>query len=609
MKKRFLSFALAMTIVFSCVMVLSAPQTALAAGDLPANIYMEKGIMIHKSDGTLWWLFKTWDEGYVYRSLKVADSVKQYVGDGYILKNDGALWRCDFLTPNNSQKIADNVRSAALGPDSTLILLYVKNDNTLWGKGEKQFIGVPGAKVDEYGRVIDFTKIMDGVADVHFGRQADGSYYSVILKTDSSLWLRNYEAFGTQDGIGLTLFSGPWKLLDDVASITHNAPLLALKKDGSLWEIMDSWTHNWTHDDTTSINLTGGQQRDYYTGELDESQTNSIWIKKPVKQLEDVVDFSGNIYANAGVKKDGSLWTWGDNQYGILGDGNSISDYPERIMQSPVKAKIEDVYKVAFGSDAGLAVKKDGSVWGWGNDTMWRAFGFEYKQGALIRNDSPPEGQIVSITTPVKLADSIDALIAMYKPYGSSIEYVGLETASAWAKGDISKAIAKGIVPDDLQSNYTKNITRGEFCRMAVRLIEMKTGKSIDAYLAEKGLSINSGAFTDTQDKSILAANALNIVTGIGGNKFNPNGEITREQAATMLMRVSASFGYDMSNWGDASFYADSNKFSSWAVDGIAYAANAGIMGGIGDNKFDPQGKYTREQAIVTMLRMSIEIN
>jgi hypothetical protein len=50
--------------------------------------------------------------------------------------------------------------------------------------------------------------------------------------------------------------------------------------------------------------------------------------------------------------------------------------------------------------------------------------------------------------------------------------------------------------------------------------------------------------------------------------------------------------------------FADSALISDWAVDGVGSAQASGIVGGIGDNMFDPQGDYTREQSIVTMMRL-----
>ncbi|MDR0838008.1 MAG: S-layer homology domain-containing protein [Oscillospiraceae bacterium] len=52
-----------------------------------------------------------------------------------------------------------------------------------------------------------------------------------------------------------------------------------------------------------------------------------------------------------------------------------------------------------------------------------------------------------------------------------------------------------------------------------------------------------------------------------------------------------------------AATFADNAKISSWAVEQVGQVQAAGIMSGIEDNKFAPKGPYTREQSIITILR------
>ena len=174
-----------------------------------------------------------------------------------------------------------------------------------------------------------------------------------------------------------------------------------------------------------------------------------------------------------------------------------------------------------------------------------------------------------------------------------------LDSASDWAKEGITAAIGKGFVPTDIQGSYTNVITRQEFCRMAVKWVEYATGKNIDAVLSEKGLSRDPNAFSDTSDPDILAAFALGITSGTGGGQFTPNGEFSREQAATMIMNTCRAIGADVSN-PPASDFVDMNSAAGWAVDGINFVRANGIMQGTGDDNFSPKANYTREQSIIT---------
>ena len=174
-----------------------------------------------------------------------------------------------------------------------------------------------------------------------------------------------------------------------------------------------------------------------------------------------------------------------------------------------------------------------------------------------------------------------------------------ITTASSWAMEGINAAISKGFVPEDIQDNYRSIITREEFCRMALSFVEYKTGKSIDTILAEKGLTRDPSAFSDTSDSDILAAYALGITNGTGNGRFTPNGQFTREQAATMVRNTCKAAGMDVSNINSAGF-TDISTASSWAVEGINFCFANGIMIGTGDNKFSPKAAYTREQSIMT---------
>ena len=174
-----------------------------------------------------------------------------------------------------------------------------------------------------------------------------------------------------------------------------------------------------------------------------------------------------------------------------------------------------------------------------------------------------------------------------------------LDTSAAWARDGIVDAIGKGYVPGELQNDYTKVITRAEFCRMAINWVEFVTDKDIDAILSERGLPRDQGAFSDTNDPDILAAFALGITSGVGNNEFSPNGAFNREQAATMIMNACRAIGADTDD-PPASGFADLDKAAGWARAGIDFVRAYGIMQGMGNDSFSPKSEFTREQSIIT---------
>jgi hypothetical protein len=108
--------------------------------------------------------------------------------------------------------------------------------------------------------------------------------------------------------------------------------------------------------------------------------------------------------------------------------------------------------------------------------------------------------------------------------------------------------------------------------------------------------------FSDTSDPNVEKMAALGVVNGTGADKFSPNSNLTREQAATMLSRLAEVLGKPFVR--SASTFADNSAISNWAYDAVCQVQANGIMNGVGDNKFSPKGNYTREQSIITMVRM-----
>ena len=164
-------------------------------------------------------------------------------------------------------------------------------------------------------------------------------------------------------------------------------------------------------------------------------------------------------------------------------------------------------------------------------------------------------------------------------------------TPSPWALDQVNAAIAQGLVPKNLQSNYTQATTRAEFCVLAVALYE-----------AIKGGIAGRITFSDTKDVNVEKAAFVGIVNGVGNNKFDPNSQLTREMAAVMLSNLANALGQPFPK--QAATFADRNAAASWALEGIGSVQAAGIMSGTGNNMFSPKQPYTREQSITTIMRV-----
>jgi hypothetical protein len=167
-----------------------------------------------------------------------------------------------------------------------------------------------------------------------------------------------------------------------------------------------------------------------------------------------------------------------------------------------------------------------------------------------------------------------------------------LSTASGWAHDIITEAYTKNLIPEELQDGYTDNITRAEFCALAVALYENVTGEEIAG--REK--------FTDTDDINVEKAAYIKVVNGMGDGAFAPDAGLTREQAATMLARLADAVGKPLAK--QAADFADNGDISLWAADAVGQMQATRIMQGVGGNRFAPKDSYTREQSIITILRL-----
>jgi len=175
---------------------------------------------------------------------------------------------------------------------------------------------------------------------------------------------------------------------------------------------------------------------------------------------------------------------------------------------------------------------------------------------------------------------------------GSGVGSGSAYGSSPWATSMIELAIATGLVPTQLRSNYTADITRAEFSALVVTLYETLNAREIT----------ERAEFSDTSDVYVQKAAAMGFVNGVGGNRFNPDGLLTREEAAVIIVRLATELGWDLPQRD--MLFADHSQISIWALTAVGQVHAAGIMSGVAENTFAPKSQVTREQSIVLIFRM-----
>jgi alpha-tubulin suppressor-like RCC1 family protein len=464
-------------------------------------------------------------------------------------------------------------------------------------------------------------KVMDGT---RFKSIAVGFTFSLAIDTSGGLWawgnnINSELGIGRVGGtrIAPTRVKSDTRFTSIAAEGWHS---LAIDEDGGLW----AWGSNQegqlgdgtTQRRNTPIKIKDGTRfrgiaaSSFYSLAIDENGDvwawgNWSWNRKdgdgkvsvvttPTKINEgyNFTSITTSKVHSLAIDNRGELWGWGYNFYGQLGIGKN---YDWKTEPTKIQGGTRFV-SVSAGHDHSIALDRSGNIWAWGENVCG-----QIGDGTVTLYTSAGNGLLTMSADndrylPVKVLNDIKLPRSNVIPPPPANP---LDTASTWAREGLTASIAKGFVPSDLQNNYQSVITRAEFCRLAVQWVEYKTGKSIDTVMAERGVSRNPNAFTDTNDQNILAAFALGITSGIGNNQFNPNGSFTREQAAGMILNVGKVVGMTTTNIPQSGF-ADMGEVLPFCVDGVNFVRANGIMGGTGGNNFGPKIPYTREQSILT---------
>lgn len=121
--------------------------------------------------------------------------------------------------------------------------------------------------------------------------------------------------------------------------------------------------------------------------------------------------------------------------------------------------------------------------------------------------------------------------------------------------------------------------------------------------------STSKSGFTDVSENQyyspyILWATENKIVSGKGDNKFAPDEPITREEMAVLILNYSKVIGLDLSTTNSSINFEDVGKISAWAKDAIRYMQNQGLLGGKGNNQFDPSGTATRAEVSTVLYKL-----
>lgn len=170
------------------------------------------------------------------------------------------------------------------------------------------------------------------------------------------------------------------------------------------------------------------------------------------------------------------------------------------------------------------------------------------------------------------------------------------DLAGSWARDYIQKLTAKHVITGVDEQRFAPNskVTRADFAVLAVRVLGLAAGNS-------SNIPSSSSTFSDVSQDAYYAsfiakAAELGLVQGQNG-KFRPADTITREEAASILIKLSELVAKKPTgSISSPQAFADYNQVSPWAKDAVTKAQSLGLIQGKNNGKFDPKGSVTRAE-------------
>lgn len=191
-------------------------------------------------------------------------------------------------------------------------------------------------------------------------------------------------------------------------------------------------------------------------------------------------------------------------------------------------------------------------------------------------------------------------------------------TISPWAEEAVAEAMTLDFGPESyeyerLPETLAAPITRDWFCKYISRFIAFQQNSYEEDFRnvvlrKESGLWYPHSPFSDTFGTYGMdccdALYYLGIFQGRGDGIADLGSNITRQEAAALLCRTYQVYGGILPEKVEEFPFKDAGDISSWARESVTAVFAMGIMEGDENGNFMPQGLYSHEQCLVSLVRM-----
>jgi alpha-tubulin suppressor-like RCC1 family protein len=324
--------------------------------------------------------------------------------------------------------------------DDTFIPSAPVSEGTLWAWG----YNVTGS-VGDNTLVTRSTPRQESTSNTYWINVSSGGYYTAAIKSDGTLWGWG-NCFAGQLGDN-TVFTRSTPRQISIASVggvsgwrqvscggvpaPGDGHMAAIRSDGTLW-CWGSNVHGQLGDNTSSGGILGANFR---STPRQEFTSSSNW-----KQV------SASMFNTAAIKSDGTLWVWGRNNYGQIGDNTIANRSTPRQISIAAAGGLTGWKQVSTGNGHTAALRTDGTIWSWGRNH----FG-QIGDNTLVTRSTPR--QEVSLSNNWKQVDSCSFNTAAIKTNG---------TLWVWGRNDRGQ-IGDNTNPGAVSGTNSRSTPKQEF--------------------------------------------------------------------------------------------------------------------------------------------------
>ncbi|THF73413.1 RCC1 domain-containing protein [Cohnella fermenti] len=451
-------------------------------------------------------------------------------------------------------------------------IVALASDGTVWSWGANEYGQLGNATFSSSGVPVQVLDASDHGALSGIVAIAAGAYHSLALKADGTVWSWGLNSHG-QLGDGSTVnrslpvqaVSGneAEMLANAIAVDGGSGHSIALLEDGTVW----AWGAN------DQGQLGDGSKED----RLYPVQVKSANEEDPLSSI--VAVGSGATFSTA-LTAEGTVWTWGDNAFGQLGDGTSLDrDIPVQVTGDQGAGQLTGVTRTSAGGSHVAVMRDDHSIWSWGlnefgqlgNDTDSNyAYPVElvWSPQLTVESSYPEQNGTVSTLTPtltvtfnydIQQGNDFDRVVLQYGDEQVALEQTieGNQLQLTPVEPLLPGAVYELLIPEEAVYSEEIDTTDETYTSLNLAMFMASLGNEVQMLSATTSSTLYTLTFTTvagtTESRQLLDAgydHTLLVkldgsVWATGSNTYGQLGDgTTTNQSELVRVRNSDGTGY-----------------------------------------------------------------